>query len=116
MERPFSYVPGRAAFAVRDDILLSRLATQARPPLAGWPLGSPAAGAHRAVFDTRRHVIEFPDGTTGSLEITEGGSSAGRQGNADAVRIAGCSSLTDGRARSRGRPTAPGVSAWYDAG
>ena len=35
MERLLSSIPGGAARAVRDDVLLSRLATQARPPLAG---------------------------------------------------------------------------------
>ena len=53
-------VPGRAALALRDDVLLLRLATQARRPLAGWPLGSRAVGARRVVLDVRRHVIEFP--------------------------------------------------------
>ena len=34
MERLLSSIPGGAARAVRDDVQLSRLATQARPPLA----------------------------------------------------------------------------------
>ena len=59
---------------MRDDVLLSRLTTQARPPLAGWPLGSRAARARLVVFDTRRHVIEFPTEPPGRLEITENGS------------------------------------------
>ena len=59
---------------MRDDVLLSRLATQARPPLAGWPLGNRAAGARLVVFDRRRHVIEFPTEPPGRLEITEDGS------------------------------------------
>ena len=35
MERPFSSLPGRAALPLRDDVLLLRLGTQARRPLAG---------------------------------------------------------------------------------
>ena len=61
MERLFSSVPGGAARAVRDDVLLSRLATQARPPLGGWPLGSRAAGpvcaTHPLSDDSRRRDV-----------------------------------------------------------
>ena len=107
MERPFSLVPGRAALALRNDVLLLRLATQARPPLAGWPLGSRAAGARLVVLDTRRHVIEFPTEPPGRLEITEDESPTGRRDHVDAERDSRDSGLHEYADAARKARTVP---------
>ena len=67
MARPFSSVPGRAALALRDDVLLLRLATQARPTARRMAAGESCCW--RAPGGTRRETPchRVPDRTTGSL-------------------------------------------------